>query len=383
MEGTIYNIDDFIDDNRLFTKTQNEMYKNDDFKGFKGNVKRSIEKKFLAYYESFEWVRKKKNMPYQIKVGIPNKEVVITDGRMSENHRLLLPLFKNTAYVLSILKKNDDKYDVDYSPVRWMNEMRSTNNNKLFNMEFYNIREKVDDENKDDIAQYYFRQRKLILRNEFKFLESHFKFYKQIKKYNARESSVMTHDEELKYLKFESELANKYDKPTMFRKRTESQSEYAKEMKQFLKDNYGCETIYYVYSVDLESSDYADPVDCDFDGYKQSLKNKMDKSIIDRQIKEYKKNKIYHFLADLGYAIPDDLLFPKYKYVKSMIKLKAFDKFKEFDKTYGFGETQSEIEDYYKSQLESVQIGLSQEEWVFEEYRKLHKQPIENLFKNI
>ena len=212
MEGTIYNIDDFIDDNRLFTKTQNEMYKQDDFKGFKGNVKRSIEKKFLAYYESFEWVRKKKNMPYQIKVGIPNKEVVITDGRMSENHRLLLPLFKNTAYVLSVLKSNDDKYDVDYSPVRWMNELRSTNNNKLFNMEFYNIREKVDEENKDDIGQYYFRQRKLILRNEFKFLESHFKFYKQIKKYNARESSVMTHDEELKYLKFESELSNKYEK---------------------------------------------------------------------------------------------------------------------------------------------------------------------------
>lgn len=383
MGVTKYNLDDLINNDKLFTKSQMKAYKSDSFSGFKGNIKKSITKKFLAYYESFEWVRKVKNQPYQVMVGNKKseKDVVLQDLRLSENHRLLTPIFTNHLYgVVDAVNRIDD-YQYSFSPLRWMLSL-SGDGIRLFDEEFFQLNKEKGDSFNNSTLQYYFNQRRLVLRNEFKYIESKFKFDKDIRKMKfSFKSEVLSYDEEEDYTKYKLSLESKYGKQNNFKKNTEQYRNYQTAMNKFMNDELDCDSVFYTYKPVLDGYDDGDQPECDFRKYKQALKNKMDMSIINKQLKEYKKHLMYCSLADDGYTIPDSLITFSHEYMNDLISLESFKKFKAYDIKYGFGVSSIEVEKYYIEELTKIQKDKDSKEWAEQEYYKYHKQPLENIFK--
>lgn len=380
--GDIYELDDFIDDEMFFTKSQIESYHSDEFKGFKGNIKKSVEKKFLTYYETFEWVRKKKNETYKIVLGSKKntEDIVFNDKRVSKHHRLLIPIFKNLLYKMNSLNK-DGKINTIYSPMMWMYMLNSTN--RIFDKEFFKLNSVKEPDFRNSTKQYYFNQRRLMMRNEFKYLEKHFVFYKRVKKaMYGNQSVLMTEDEQDEYNAKNNQLVMKYGKQNSFKK-TSNQKKYQEEMQKFLEDVMGCNSVFLAYEIDTSdlecNNEYISNIE--FEKYKQLLKNKMDKSIIDKQLKEYRKYVMYCRLENDGYMIPRELINFEYEYKKDLVKLKTFSKFKKYDEQYGFGKTDKAIQEYYDNELSKIEKNKNDYDWIKQEYYKIHKQPLENILK--
>ena len=154
-------------------------------------------------------------------------------------------------------------------------------------------------------------------------------------------------------------------------------------MQKFLEDVMGCNSIFFAYEIDANNlksnNEYIS--NTEFEKYKQLLKNKMDKSIIDKQLKEYRKYVMYCKLENDGYMIPRELIDFEYEYKKDLVKLRTFSEFKKYDEQYGFGKTDKAIQEYYDNELLKIENSKNDYDWIEKEYYKIHKQPIENILK--
>lgn len=301
-EGKVWSLNEFLEDRKFVTYKQKETYLSNS-RELTTIQRKSIQKSFERYYESFEWIRKKKGKPLQFKLGNLRSMPINNDGRsFSKVSKQSLSLINEISKFIYSLKDLDNQvireryYFFDHdgnlalTPLNWLVESGLVPKKyKNFSQSHYSLREGESLEYW--IAKHYTTVKSKLLREEFRKIENKLPFRKLPVLVYEKKSMLMDENDYLKLKEFQEILLEdpNCEKPRPFHAANVKTKLYNRKLGDYLNDKFETKKIYYVYQVNVSDFVYdfhKDEHKLDFIRY---IKDKSDTNIIKKEFKEFAK----------------------------------------------------------------------------------------------